>query len=128
VIFLDTAPRCSGRKGSGHSIYTRERGPKRDSSRLAADTAQLSHTPSDEEGNRKDSLRFHAAILACSAIVTHSRNPDEACHLDEELPVKIPVKTLLKFIKKVPGGQVYHFPELRYPRTGELIRAKSGNP
>lgn len=56
VVFLDTAPKCSGRKPSGHSLYPREHGPKRDSSRLAADSAQLSRTPSDEEGNRKDSL------------------------------------------------------------------------
>ncbi|KAI4782840.1 hypothetical protein E4T52_02210 [Aureobasidium sp. EXF-3400] len=125
VIFLDT--KSSGRSSTGQNLYRRESGPKRDSSRLAADTARLSRTPSDEDGNRQDSLGVHAAILACSVCVAPSGDPDQTCHSDEDPPAKIPVKILLKFIKKVPGGQVYHFPELRYPRTGELVRARSGN-
>ncbi|KAI4852013.1 hypothetical protein E4T44_01770 [Aureobasidium sp. EXF-8845] len=128
VIILDTAPKSSGRGSTGHNFYRGENGPKRDPSRLSADTGQLSRTPSDEEGSRKDNVVTHAAILACSVSVASFGNPDQACHLDGEQPTKIPVKTLLKFIKKVPGGQIYHFPELRYPRTGALVRAKSGNP
>jgi len=128
VIFLDTAPKSSGGSSSGHSLYRSDRDPKRDSSRLAPDTAQLSRTPSDEDGNRKDNLGAHAAILACDIRDASFGNPDQACHLSEEPPAKIPVKTLLKFIKKIPGGQVYHFPELNSPGTGELIRSRSGNP
>jgi hypothetical protein len=128
VIFLDTATKSSGRSSSGQNVYRRESGPKRDPSRLAADTAQLSRTPSDEDGNRKDNIGTHAAILACSVSDKSSGNPDQACYWDEETPARIPVKTLLKFIKKVPGGQIYHFPELSCPRTGELVRTKAGNP
>jgi hypothetical protein len=132
VIFLDTAPKSapksSGRSSSGQNTHRRESGPRRDPSRLAADTAQLSRTPSDEDGNRKENVGTYAAILACSLSETSSNSPDQSCYLDEESPVKIPVKTLLKFIKRVPGGQVYHFPELSNPRTGELVRTKSGNP
>ena len=124
VIFLDTAPKSSGRNSSGHGLYRSEHGPKRDPSRLAPDTAQLSRTPSDEEGNRKDNPGSHAAILACNVGPT-SFGSDQACCLDEESPAKIPVKILLKFIKKVPGGQVYHFPELCSPGAGELTRLKS---
>ena len=128
VLFFDTAPISSGRSSSGHNLSRHEGGLKRDSSRLAVDTARLSRTPSDEEGNRKDNIETYAAILACSVCVASFGSPDQVCHMDKNSPANIPVKTLLKFIKKVPGGQVYHFPELRYPRTGELVRAKSGNP
>jgi hypothetical protein len=131
VIFLDTAPRSSrssGKSSSGHNVYRRESAPKRDPSRLSADTGQLSRTPSDEEGSRRDGVVTHAAVLACSVSVASFGDPDQACPLNDEQPAKIPVKTLLKFIKRVPGGQVYHFPELCYPRTGALVRAKSGNP
>lgn len=123
VIFLDTAPKSSG-SSSGQSCYRSERGPKRDSSRLAPDPAQLSRTPSDEDGNRKDNPRNHAAILACN-VGSASFRSDQTCRMDEEPHAKIPVKTLLKFIKKVPGGQVYHFPELCAPDTRELTRLKS---
>jgi hypothetical protein len=128
VIFLDTATKSSGRSSSGQNVYRRESGPRRDPSRLAADTAQLSRTPSDEDGNRKDNIGTYAAILACSVSDKSSGNPGQACYWDEETPAKIPVRTLLKFIKKVPGGQIHHFPELSCPRTGELVRSKAGNP
>lgn len=128
VIFLDTAPTSSGGNSSGQSFYRSERGPKRDSSRLAPDTAQLSRTPSDEEGKRKDNSGAHATILACNICDASSGNPDQACHLNGQPSAKIPVKTLLKFIKKVPAGQVYHFPELYSPGTGELSRSRSENP
>lgn len=124
VIFLDTAPKSSGRSSSGHGHYRSEHGPKRDSSRLAPDAAQLSRTPSDEEGNRQDNLGSHAAILACN-VGSASFGSDQTCRMDEEPLAKIPIKTLLKFIKKVPGGQVYHFPELYSPETRELTRSKS---
>jgi len=127
VIFLDTAPKSPGRSSSGHGLYRSEKGLKRDSSRLAPDTAQLSRTPSDEEGNRKDNLGGLAAILACNAD-SGSFGSDQASQSKEEPLAKIPVRTLLKFIKKVPAGQVYHFPELCCPRTGRLVRAKSENP
>jgi hypothetical protein len=128
AIFLNTATKSSGRSSSGRNVYRRESGPKRDPSRLAANTTQLSRTPSDEDGNRKDNTGTYAAALACNISDTSSSNPDQACHLDEESPARILLKTLLKFIKRVPGGQVYHFPELCYPRTGELTKTKSGNP
>ena len=128
VIFLDTAPKSLGRNSSGHSLSRRESRPKRDPSKLAPDTARLSRTPSDEEGNRKDNIGAHAAILACSICAAPSGNLDQVCHLNEESPAKIPVKTLLKFIKKAPGGQVWHFPELCDPHTGKLVRVKSEVP
>jgi hypothetical protein len=62
VIFLDTAPRSSGRDSSGHNVFRRESGPKRDPSRLSADTGQLSRTPSDEEGSRRGNTVIYAAI------------------------------------------------------------------
>jgi hypothetical protein len=128
VILLDTAPRSPGRDSLGYNVYRRESSPKRDPSRLSANTGQLSRTPLDEEGSRRDNTSVYPAILGCSASVASLGNPDQACHLDEEQPAKIPVKVLLKFIKKVPRGQIYHFPELCYPRTGALVRAKSVNP
>jgi hypothetical protein len=128
AIFLNTATKSSGRSSSGRNVYRRENGPKRDPSRLAANTTQLSRTPSDEDGNRKDNIGTHAAVLACSVSDKSSSDPDQVWHWDEETPARIPVKTLLKFIKNAPGGQIYRFPELCYPRTGELTKTKSGNP
>ncbi|KAK6003269.1 hypothetical protein QM012_001114 [Aureobasidium pullulans] len=128
VVFLDTAPKSSGRSSSSRRLRRRESGPKRDPFRLGADTARLSRTPSDEEENRDDSHRTFAAMLACSVCVASFGEPDQACQIHENTPVNIPVKSLLKFIKKVPAGQVYHFPELRDPQTGEIVRAKCRNP
>lgn len=128
VIFLDTAPKSLGRSSSTHRLHRRESGPKQDPSRLVADTARLSRTPSDEDGSRDDGHRTFAAILACSVYVPSSDQPDQVCQLDENTPDTIPVKSLLKFIKKVPAGQIYHFPELRDPRTGQMVRTKCGNP
>lgn len=128
VIFLDTASMSPGGGSSGRSCFRSERGPKRDSSRLAPDTTQLSRTPSDEEGKRKGNLGAHAAILSCNICDASCGNPDQACHLNNQPSAKIPVKTLLKFIKKVTTGQVYHFPELCSHGTGELTRSRSGNP
>ncbi|KAG9513880.1 hypothetical protein KCV07_g8465, partial [Aureobasidium melanogenum] len=120
VIFLDTAPRSSGRSSSAHRSQRRESGPKRDPSRLVANTARLSRTPSDEDGNRDDGHRTFAAMLACSVCVASFGQPDQSCQLHGNTPANIPVKSLLKFIKKIPAGQIYHFPELRDPRTGEV--------
>ncbi|KAG9643048.1 hypothetical protein KCU64_g11915, partial [Aureobasidium melanogenum] len=128
VIFLDTAPKSSGRSSSAHRHQRRESGPKQDPSRLVADTARLSRTPSDEDGNRDDGHRTFAAMLACSVCVASPGQPYRQCRLDENTPVTIPVKTLEKFIKKVPAGQIYHFPELRNPQSGKLVRTKCGNP
>ncbi|KAI5204445.1 hypothetical protein E4T39_03638 [Aureobasidium subglaciale] len=116
VIFLDTAPRSSGRS----SAARRQSGPKRDSYKLHASTGLPSRTPSDEDGNG-DECRVHAAILACNVCVASFGKPDYACQLNEKSPANIPVKTLLKFIRRAPAGQVYHYPELRNPVTGELI-------
>lgn len=128
VIFLDTAPKCSGRSSSAHRLQRRESGPKRDPSRLVANTARLSRTPSDEEGNRDDNYKNFAAMLACSVCAASFSSADQSCQLHGNSPVNIPVKILLKFIKKVPAGQIYHFPELRNPRTGEMVKTKCGNP
>ncbi|KAH0022563.1 hypothetical protein KCU78_g5729, partial [Aureobasidium melanogenum] len=128
VIFLDTAPKSSGRSSSAHRLQRRESGPKRDPSRLVANTARLSRTPSDEDGNRDDVYRTFAAVLAHNICVATSDQPDPSCHLNENTSDNIPVKNLSKFIKKVPAGQVYHFPELRDPRTGEMVRKKCRNP
>ncbi|KAI4721449.1 hypothetical protein E4T48_02283 [Aureobasidium sp. EXF-10727] len=128
VIFLDTAPKSSGRSSSAHRPNRCQSGPKRDSARLSADTARLSRTPSDEDGNVDESHEVFAAILACSICVASFGQPDQACRLDQKTPANIPVRTLSKFIKKVPAGQIYHFPELRDPRTGEMLRTECGNP
>lgn len=128
VIFLDTAPKFSGTSSFTHSLQRRESGPKRDPSRLVADTARLSRTPSDEERNKDDGHRTFAAILAHNVCVASFDQSDQSCQLNGNTPDNIPVKSLLKFIKKVPAGQVYHFPELRDPRTGEMLRIKCRNP
>ncbi|KAI4761742.1 hypothetical protein E4T52_06042 [Aureobasidium sp. EXF-3400] len=128
VIFFDTAPKSSGRSSLAHRSQRRKSGSKRDPSRLVADTARLSRTPSDEDGNRDDGHRTFAAMLACSVCVASFASPNQACQLHGNTPANIPVKCLLKFIKKVPAGQIYHFPELRDPRTGEMVRSKCGNP
>lgn len=128
VMFLDTAPKSSGRSSSAHRFQRRESSPKRDSSKLVANTARLSRTPSDEKGNRDDGHRTFAGMLACSVCLASSGQPAQTCQRDENTPSNIPVKCLLKFIKKVPAGQIYCCPELRDSRTGRLVRTKCRNP
>ncbi|THX52868.1 hypothetical protein D6D06_06443 [Aureobasidium pullulans] len=110
VIFLDTAPKSSGRVSAARRPSGREGGPKRSSSKLVVGTAPPSRTPSDESGHGEDNRKVSAAILACDISAGDS---EQACQMSEKTPGNIPVKCLLKFIKRAPGGQVYHYPELR---------------
>ncbi|KAI5235800.1 hypothetical protein E4T43_09030 [Aureobasidium subglaciale] len=120
VIFLDTAAKQSGRSIAAHRPSIRQSGPKRDSYRLTASNGPPVRTPSDEGGIGDDGC-IHAAILACSVCVASCGKPDDACPPVETTPTNIPVKTLSKFIRRAPAGQVYHFPELHDPGTGDLV-------
>ncbi|THX23772.1 hypothetical protein D6C77_08631 [Aureobasidium pullulans] len=120
VLFLDTASRSTGRHSAARRSSQREGGRKRNSGKLAVGTAPPSRTASDDSGSGDDKLKIPAAILAYNGWATPSGDPDQTCQLNDDPPFEIPVKSLLKFIKKAPGGQVYHFPELRDPCTGEL--------
>jgi hypothetical protein len=112
VIFLDTAPRSSGRSSTAQRPSHRVSGPKRNSFGTNSRATQSSRTPSDDSGYGDECRKALAAILACSVCVSSFGKPDQTCQLNDKTPANIPVKTLLKFIKRIPGGQVYHYPEL----------------
>lgn len=118
VLFLDTASRSSGsRSAAPGSFEVTSKGKQRN---LGVVTCP-SRTPSDEGAVGDGSKQVPATILACDVHQSCSEQESPSCPLKEHRPSNIPVKTLLKFIKKAPGGRIWHYPELCNPVTGEMM-------